>query len=161
MSARRNRLIVTSLLLGASLLMGGVVFLGFAPGCVGHVVALASRSRVDWDFVQSVGGLKVLEPERQPDGSWLLPVACDVSGLTAVTVEPTAINSGIEVASTEAVVDSGTIQLWIVTCVAGDEDLTCKAPPARLAELAPGDHQVVYRNPDGSSVPLRTIRIGD
>jgi hypothetical protein len=85
-----------------------------ALGCGMAVVTSEQR---DWNFIQSVGGLAVGEPQKLADGNYRLPINCDVSGLKQVTIKPTLINSALAVRETGCAVRGQTIQLWVKTCV--------------------------------------------
>ncbi|HVN40943.1 MAG TPA: hypothetical protein VMW19_22490 [Myxococcota bacterium] len=50
-----------------------------------------------WDFVQSVGGIRVGDATRLEDGAVDVALECDVSGSKAITHQPEALNSGIGV----------------------------------------------------------------
>jgi hypothetical protein len=158
-ATRRQRLVGFGACFLAVAFLAALLITGFVPGCVDRIIGHVTEEPISWEFIQSVGGLRVLDPQRQPDGTLLLPVECDVSGLRAVTVKPTAINSGIVVASTEAQVSANRIHLRVIVCAAGAEGASSRAPPARLEALAPGDYVVEYLSPDGALEELATIRI--
>ena len=111
-----------------------------------------------WEQLQAVGGLRVLDPVRLPDGVVLLPVACDVSGSSTITVQPSQRNSGRVVTRTESVVMGSTIQLRLVTGLPA-RGASAHAAPLELGRLAPGEYRVEYANPDTSRVPLRTVTV--
>jgi hypothetical protein len=76
-------IVFTTLLLSATIAYSGVA--GF----------LTKETR-DWNFVQSVGGMKVSLKETG------LIVECDVSGVKKVTVDPTMVNSALGVRTNES-----------------------------------------------------------
>lgn len=51
----------------------------------------------DWDFIQSVGGIRLGEPYRLNGFLWV-PILLDVSGSQTITVQPTNSNTGLECA---------------------------------------------------------------
>jgi len=111
-----------------------------------------------WSFVQSVGGIAVDQP-IQKDGAWLLPVISDVSGLQAITVKPSQLNSGLACQAVESTVEGASIFIVIATTIAGS-GRTAQCPPAALGSPAPGIYSVFYRGPNGAPVLLREVRIG-
>lgn len=121
------------------------------------MAVVTSESR-DWNFIQSVGGLAVGEPQKQADGTYRLPINCDVSGLKQVTIKPTIINSALAVREIAYAVRGQTIQLWIKTCVI-DSRHSPAAPDVTLKNIPPGRYQVHYRSRDGSVMNLREIEI--
>ena len=121
------------------------------------MAAVTSEPR-DWTFIQQVGGLTVGAPQRQDHGTYRLPIRCDVSGLQAITVKPTLLNSALAVRETRAAVRGQTIQLWIVTC-AVDAHHGPAAPDVILKNILPSRYQVVYRNRDGGVVNLREMEV--
>jgi hypothetical protein len=111
-------------------------------------------------MIQSVGGLRVDEPVRQPDGSVFLPVVCNISGLDTITVKPIMINSAWVVKKIAVKCRKDRIQIQVVTCVA-DNKHTSVTRGVVLGEMPAGTYQVEYLNPDGSTVGLREIMITD
>jgi hypothetical protein len=134
------------------------IFLAMGAVVLGCGMAVVSSEQRDWSFIQSVGGLGVDEPQKLDNGNYRLPVRCDVSGLHAITVKPTTLNSGLIVRETRATVREHTVQIWIVTCVA-DKHHNARAPDVILKNLPPGTYQVQYRSRDGSLTRLREIEI--
>ena len=47
-----------------------------------------------WDFVQSVGGIRVGEPYKLYGMTWV-PILVDVSGRQTITIQPTNSNTGL------------------------------------------------------------------
>jgi len=131
----------------------------FAVTACQRAARFATSESRDWAFIQAVGGMAIHEPVRQADGTWLLPVDCDVSGTRAITNQPTTMNSGIVVRRTDTEIHDRIVELRIVTCVAGGER-DALAPPADLGTPAPGTYRVRYANSDGTTVDLGTITIG-
>jgi hypothetical protein len=112
-----------------------------------------------WEQMKAVGGLLVLDPVRLPDGTVLLPLACDVSGLSNVSTPATQQNPGRVVSRTESMVAGDNIQFRIVTGLPA-HGASVHAPPLSLGRLAPGEYRVEYANPSGWRVPLRTVTVG-
>jgi len=126
-------------------------------GCTSCASLLTSRGQ-SWGMIQSVGGLRVDDPAKQPDGTTFLPVVCNVSGLEAITVKPTTINSALVVKKTTAKFKKDRIQIQIVTCVVDDKH-TSVSKGVNLGNISSGVYQVEYLNPDGSTIPLKQIEI--
>jgi len=109
-------------------------------------------------MIQSVGGLRVDNPVTQDDGSVFLPVVCNVSGLEAITVKPTTLNSGLVVRKIKSKVLQNKIQIQVVTCVV-DKKHTSISKGVSLGKIKPGTYQVEYLNPNKSTIKLRKIEI--
>ncbi len=113
--------------------------------------------RQSWDFMQSVGGISVGDPFRE-DGTWFLPVSCDVSGTRKVTVEPTRLNSALAAADVRIQVKGTAVYVTVVTTmVSHNRSSLCK--PAALGNLPVGTYSVFYRDPDGTRHKLGRISI--
>ena len=113
----------------------------------------------DWQFVESVGGLRLGTPSRDGKGHVLLPVRCDVSGTQTISVRPTAMNSSLVCDTPYIRVRNSTVFLTIRVSAAGSRKADSRCPPADLGEPAAGLYSVVYLSPDGSQHPLGSIHI--
>jgi hypothetical protein len=122
------------------------------PSCAGRI----SR---DWQFVQSVGGIAVGVPVRGNDGSVVLPVHCDVSGLQAVTQQPAAMNSALSCDAPIVRVRSQSVSITLRTSLANGRSSGSRCPDANLGGIPPGRYSVYYASPDGSEHPLGTIEV--
>src|SRR5689334_14380729 len=67
-----------------------------------------------WEFVTSVGGITVDNPVPTARGL-VLPVRADVSGLQAISVKPTTLNSIMACSKTRAEVEGRNIYVTIAT----------------------------------------------
>jgi hypothetical protein len=125
-------------------------------------LALLTRSAFaeqrSWLFVQSVGGIEVGTLLKKETG-WVLPVRSDVSGLRAVTVKPTALNSGLSCRRIEATIEGNAIFLTIDTGVAGG-GRSSVCPSALLGHPRAGKYLVFYRSPNEKPVPIGEVSIG-
>src|SRR5467141_3561240 len=93
-----------------------------------------------WSFVTRIGGISIEAPQRSENG-WILPVLANVSGIEAVTVKPTLVNSALICEKTRAIVEGQRIFLTIETgLVRKGTEVRC--PPAVLGSIAPGRYQV-------------------
>jgi hypothetical protein len=106
------------------------------------VAGFLTKDRKDWDFVQSVGGMKVSLKDTA------LVVECDVSGLRKVTVKPTTVNSALGVRELIHKREGNTIFLTLVTSVIG-KGITTSPEPVDLSEYPDGEYSIVYLDPDG------------
>ncbi len=113
--------------------------------------------RQTWDFMHSVGGISIADPFRE-DGTWYLPVLCDVSGTRKVTVEPTRLNSALATADVRIQVKGMAVYVTVVTTMAShNQSSLCK--PAALGNVPVGTYSVFYRDPDGTRHKLGKISI--
>jgi hypothetical protein len=111
-----------------------------------------------WHFVQSVGGLSIGTPFQNESG-WVLPVHVDVSGSQAITVKPTAVNSGVACRRTKVKIEGNSIYLTIITSVAG-EGSSALCPSASLGKLTVGKYAVFYRGPNEQAIKFGEVSIG-
>ena len=110
-----------------------------------------------WAFVTSVGGISIQAPQRSGKG-WVLPVLANVSGIEAITVKPTLINSALICENTRAVVEGRSIFLTIETGLAR-KGTEVRCPPGVLGSIAPGRYRVFYQGPGESAVPLGFVDV--
>lgn len=111
-----------------------------------------------WAFMQSVGGLTIGAPRYQK-GSWSLPVECDVSGHTQVATKPTRLNPGVVWVADFIRIENDRIYLTVDAGAAPPGKAKTVCGPANLGRLKPGRYSVIYRDPDGSPHPIRTIEL--
>lgn len=112
---------------------------------------LTKESR-DWDFIQSVGGMKVSLDETK------LIINCNVSGTKKVTVEPRMVNSGIGVRKLIHKQVGKTIQLTVVTSVF-EKGMSTSCKPIDLSIYPAGTYTVQYLNPDKTTHDLGKVTI--
>ena len=116
---------------------------------LGLVLILASACRQataqtrDWSFIQATGGISISDPVKS-DGHTRLPVIYDPSGLTAVTQQPTGLNSALTVYKIKAVQDKDRITLHIVTALISKGGHSGPVHHADLAGIPPGAYTVYY-----------------
>jgi hypothetical protein len=108
----------------------------------------------DWEFIQSVGGMSVGKPYRTEKGV-MLPVSCDVSGLKTITVKPKTMNSGLSIKEIKIERTSNVISLALITSVGGNS--SCN--DIFLGYLPSGKYSIVYKEPNGSFIPITEIDI--
>lgn len=120
----------------------------------GYVLAGAES----WGFVQSVGGIAVGMPSHGAKG-WVLPVRADVSGIEAITANPTTLNSGLICEETLAAVEGLDIYITITSALARPNN-SPRCPPVALGEMPHGQYKVFYRGPDEPPVLIGEVSIG-
>jgi hypothetical protein len=114
----------------------------------------AHAEKRDWTFVESVGGLSVGTPYHTAEGV-MLPVRAAVSGIKTFTVKPTVMNSSVGCEKVIAVVEGHKIYLTVETSFGGNS----RCPAAKLGAVEAGKYAVLYREPDGHTVPLDKVTI--
>ena len=141
----------------ATMMVLGVAIL--ATSCSTAVGIVTSDHR-DWKFIQDVGGIRVGDPIPATGDIWNLPVECDVSGLTEITTKPTGINSALVVKDIKSQTRQDKILIWVVVCVVTDKYTEPHwTKSIRLKGVKEGKYSVQYRNPDGSTVDIRSIEL--
>lgn len=118
---------------------------------------IACAEIATWTFMLSVGGVAIGEPVREGE-TWTLPVRADVSGLSKITVQPTALNSSLACRETRVTVERATIVIAFVTSPAGGGH-EARCPAAALGRMAPGRYSVVYGGAGNTPADLGTIVI--
>jgi hypothetical protein len=122
-----------------------------------HGCAAVLREERPWSFVTAIGGLE-LAPPVHLKSRWELPVRVDVTGLHAITNEPTIMNSGLVCDATKARVEGRDSRIVIVTTIPhGDVSTLC--PSAKLGALAPGQYNILYGANRAEGVPLGVINV--
>ena len=112
---------------------------------------LTQESR-DWDFIKSVGGMKVSAKDKT------LVVDCDVSGIRKVTVKPSTINSAMAVRKIWHKRVGNTIQLKVVTSVI-EKGINSACKPLDLSAYPDGTYKVEYLNSDGTTQALGKVTL--
>lgn len=120
--------------------------------CDAGLAGWLSQERRDWEFIESVGGMKVQLNHKRLD------VACDVSGTRRITRKPTTVNSGICVRKLKWTREGSTIRLSVVTSVF-EKGMSSSCESIDLSQLPSGTYSVTYANPDGTAHPLGTIAL--
>jgi hypothetical protein len=104
-----------------------------------------------------------VDAPHEVDGSWLLPVHCNIAGIEQVTVKPTAGTGALVCSETKASVRGEVISLTIYTKLAGvgsEKGLSSRCPEASLGQIKPGKYAVVYGEPGSSQMPIGYVTIG-
>lgn len=127
------------------------------PAYGGQDSYLATSHVASWEFIQSVGGIRLGGPEKKEDGGWVLPVICDVSGLTTVTHKPTTMNSGLVVTRMLYHISGSEIRVSVVLNTPLSTSRTSRCTDITLSGINAGQHLVLYEEPNGSIHPLGAI----
>ena len=129
------------------LLLAVSVTVGFSG-----VAGFLTQERQDWNFIQSVGGMKVSAKEK------VLHVECNVSGLRKVTVEPTMVNSGMGVRKLKHQRVGNVIQLSLITSVL-EKGKSSDCSPIDLSAYPDGTYSVQYLDSDGKEHQLGKVTL--
>ncbi len=97
-------------------------------------------------FLQNRGGIAIAPVERK-NGDWLLPVACNVSGIKTITVTPSVIHASLAWSKSVARIEEKTIYLQVFTAMQGSRAPSAECGPAPLRRARPGSYQVYYLDP--------------
>jgi len=131
----------------------------FGFSACSHVLSYAARESKDWEFVQSVGGLKLGSPYRDSKGHVLLPIICDVSGTKKITKQPTTLNSALACDTPSVIKRRCTILIAVRTTIASELHPNAACSPADLGVIQPGTYFVDYLGPKGARNNLGSIVI--
>lgn len=131
----------------------------FQPAYGGQDSYLATSHVASWEFIQSVGGIRLGKPEKKENGSWVLPVVCDVSGLTTVTHKPTTMNSGLVVNQMLYQVSGSEIRISVILNTPLSTSRTSRCTHVNLSDINTGEYRVLYEEPNRSTHALGNITI--
>lgn len=109
-----------------------------------------------WQFISERGGISVGDPARL-HGHYELPVTCNVSGIETVTTRPTVVHAGLAWWRSAVHIETGRIELTVLTAKQGSDAPSARCGPADLGHIDPGRYHVVYRDPDGTTHWLRDV----
>lgn len=131
---------------------------GYLGGC-SEAAASASASRQRWEFVQSVGGIRVSHATRNESGAATLYLDCDVSGLKEITTKPTRVNSGIVCIAPEVEIAGGVIYVEIRTALPSVSWKSAECPPVDLGKIPSGAYEVRYKGTSGDPHRMGTVMV--
>lgn len=137
-----------------------LVFLGglaLVPAYGGQDSYLATSHIATWDFIQSVGGIRIGEPEKKENASWALPVVCDVSGLTTISQKPTTMNSGLVVTRMLYQVAGNEIHISVVLNTPLNTSRTSQCIEIVVSGVNTGAYRVLYEEPNKAKHALGTV----
>ncbi len=112
----------------------------------------------NWDFIQSVGGMKLGTPLKTQDG-WYLPIICDVSGTTKITVKPQTLNSALKCLKLHAERDEKKIYITISTGVGDSNFSSAKCNAVNIGYMEDGQYEVLYQDDEKNSHLIDKINI--
>lgn len=100
-------------------------------------------NHASWDFMKSAGGIKIGTPVRKTANTVSLPIICDVSGLSAITQNPTTMNSALAVYKIDVEVEKNKILISVVTgLISQKHNNICQ--PTTLYNIPSGKYDVFY-----------------
>ncbi len=108
----------------------------------------------DWAFMEKVGGLIVAGQDKNPN--WLI-LRGDISGLKSFSADTSQLNSALAIESIESEIIKSTIQVYVVTTAISNRNSKTEISGVDISGTKPGAYEVVYLNPDGSTVHLKDI----
>lgn len=120
---------------------------------------LAISHVANWDFIQSVGGIRLGALEKKAEDSWVLPVVCDVSGLTEVTQKPTTMNSGLVVTRMLYHVIGNEIYISVALSLPLNTRSTHRCTEITLNGIKSGDYKILYGEPNKAARELGVVTL--
>jgi hypothetical protein len=117
--------------------------------------AVAAENPASWQFMESVGGMKVGAPQPQEGGGWLLPLECDLTGLRRISTDPTILNSTQVIEQARWRIVDNQLQVTLLLKPSSYATDAARCTPLRLQGVKPGEYEAVYldgaqRHPLGS-----------
>lgn len=70
------------------------LLISFFSACVSKPIGRPNARPLSWEFIQSVGGIRLGDPYTKDGRDWV-PIIVDVSGSQAITTTPTLTNTGL------------------------------------------------------------------
>jgi hypothetical protein len=99
------------------------------------------------------------KPEPNPEGGWLLPIECDLTGLRRISTDPTTLNSTQVIDQVRWQVQDKSLRLSLFLKPSSYATDAARCAPVPLQGLKPGEYEVLYH--DGTQpVPLGNITLG-
>jgi hypothetical protein len=138
--------------------LAGFFALFFLQAIAQAYASLDTRPGETWDFIQSVGGIKVGTPTRGDNDRINLPVDCDVSGRTEISLKPTLVDPTLTVELLTGWVNGNKIQLTIRSGKGGSQG-SPRCDSVMLGALDSGDYEVYYLGSDRVPHFLSTIKV--
>jgi hypothetical protein len=138
------------------MLLAGVAL---ASACGREDAYVGTPQTASWEFMQSVGGISIGQAQKRDDSTWVLPVACDVSGLQTITHKPTVMHSGVVVTRVLQRISGRDIGISVVVNTPLGAARSSECPPITLSAVSPGRYQVLYLEPDKTPHALGTVTL--
>lgn len=113
-----------------------------------------------WDFVQSVGGIKI-DSIVKCQNRFLLYSNVNVSGLDSITVKPKHLNSALACSKIYIKVDEfeSRIYIGIGVSISGIGYSYCRCRPEKIKHLKHKDYEIYYRDTDGKEYFIQKIKL--
>jgi len=113
-----------------------------------------------WDFIQSVGGIKIDSISRHQN-KYLLYTNVNVSGLDSITVKPQHLNSALSCSKIYIKVNESKAEIYIVVGVglSGIGYSYCKCRPEKIKYLKHKTYNVYYKDIDGKKYYIQKIEL--
>lgn len=106
--------------------------------------ATAVANPADWQFIESVGGMKVGEPQRQESGDWLLPLECDLTGLRRISTDPSILNSTQVIEQARWHIVDNQLRVTLLLKPSSYATDAARCTPLLLQGVKPGEYEAVY-----------------
>lgn len=126
---------------------------------VAGLSSLVTSKHADWNFIQSVGGIRISEPTRNENKTVWLPIICNVSGLEKITTKPTTVNSALVARKIEHKIKKDRILIYVKTSLIDNQNKDVRTKGIILENIKPGAYRIEYLNPDNSSRFIREIKV--
>jgi len=124
-------------------LLSLAVSLGLVSVSTAGIVGWFTADARPWSFVQQTGGIRILTPIKR-NGRLFLPVEYCVQGTTAITCQPTLLNSGLAVRTIEVKQRDTRLVIRVVTQVVEKGSDTARIHYVDLSALQSGVYEVYY-----------------
>lgn len=135
--------------MGIALFVSTLLFMSFGIGF---------NKAVDWEFIQSIGGIKIETPLETENG-YYLPVICNVSGTDSITITPTVINSALSCIKIKSKIAENNIHLEVITGVSISKQKDCNCKATNLGWLKSGHYNVYYGDKNSSDHKIGSFYI--
>jgi hypothetical protein len=136
-----------------------LVGMAFGSACCREDAYVATSQIATWEFIQSVGGIRIGQPQKRDESTWVLPIACDVSGLKTVTREPTTMHSGLVVTKILHKISGRDISISVVVNAPLGTKRSSACPSITLGEVSAADYRVLYLEPNEATHALGTVTL--
>ncbi|MEZ5491903.1 MAG: hypothetical protein R3F50_16545 [Gammaproteobacteria bacterium] len=142
-----------------------ILLFAFAlSACASKPINRPNAEAIDWEFIQSVGGVRLGDPYSK-DGLRWVPVLADVSGSQTITTVPTLSNTGLVCS---AAVTGGTgnlvtgMNVWLTIYVEPEPDIPIVGLSSRCNDIplppnfSAGPYRVYYEDKPKNIVSLNS-----
>jgi len=118
-------------------LMFCILFL--LPGCKDIGLFFPGAVAADWEFIQSVGGIRLGDPYIR-DGHYFVPLIANVSGSQSVTTSPTNRSTGLVCATIEGdgIGNIFGTDYWVTIYIQPESEVALTNPSGICPDIALG-----------------------